>query len=69
MSLYSGWLSAATILSFAISLKRTGIADGWNELKVGRAMLWVATAIYLGNSYLNEDPIYAAVFVWTCFGI
>ena len=68
-SLYSGWLSVATILNTAFLLKNTGISDGWNERSWSIGMLCVAAGIYMVNSYLNEDPVYPAVFVWALFGI
>lgn len=68
-SVYSGWLSAATILNTSIVLKHSGIADGWNEELWAVIILWVAVAIYGVNSFLNNDPVYAGVFVWACFGI
>jgi hypothetical protein len=69
MSLYSGWLSTATILNVSGMLKRTNLADGWNEPLITVIMLWVAASIYIGNSFLNGDPIYASVFIWACAGI
>ena len=69
MSIYAGWLSTATILNTAGMLKRTGLADDWDEPLIAVIMLWVATSIYIGNSFLNRDPFYAAVFVWACLGI
>ena len=68
-SVYSGWLSAATILNTSILLKHSGIADGWNEELWAVIILWVAVAIYGVNSFLNNDAVYAGVFVWACFGI
>ena len=69
MSVYSGWLSAATILNTAVVLKNTGIADGWNERFWSILMLWVATAIYIGNAWLDSDPVYAAIYIWALMGI
>jgi hypothetical protein len=53
MSIYAGWLSAATILNFSISLKVSGAADGWNEAGWSVAILWVAVVIYCGNALIH----------------
>ena len=65
MSIYSGWVSTATIVSSAITLKLTGVATDWNETTWSVIMLWVATAIYGVHSFLNEDPIYGSILIWS----
>ena len=69
MSVYSGWLTAASILNTAVVLKITGIADGWNERFWSILMLWVALMIYIGNAWLDSDPVYAATYIWALMGI
>ena len=69
MSIYAGWLSAATILNTAISLKVSGAAKGWNEEGWSIAILWVAFVIYCGNALIHQDPVYAGVYIWACNGI
>ena len=68
-SLYSGWLSVATVLNTGFLLKESGITEDWNEAGWSIMMLWVAAAIYSAKAYLEEDPVYAAVYVWALFGI
>ena len=68
-SLYSGWLSVATILNTGFVLKGSGISEDWDEGVWSVIMLWVAMIIYCAKAYLEEDPIYAAVYVWALFGI
>ena len=68
-SLYSGWLSVATVLNTSFLLKESGITEDWNEAGWSIAMMWVAAAIYSAKAYLEEDPVYAAVYVWALFGI
>ena len=65
MSIYSGWVSTATIVSSAITLKLTGVATEWNETTWSVIMLWVATVIYGVHSFLNEDPIYGSILIWS----
>ena len=65
MSIYSGWVSTATIVSSAITLKLTGVATDWNETTWSVIMLWVSTAIYGVHSFLNEDPIYGSILIWS----
>ena len=69
MSIYSGWVSTATIVSSAITLKLTGVATEWNETTWSVIMLWVATVIYGVHSFLNEDPIYGSILIWSGFAI
>ena len=69
LSLYSGWLCSAFILQVSISLKKTGVSDGWDEATWTIIMLWVASVIFIGNSLLNRDAIFSAVFIWTCTAI
>ena len=68
-SLYSGWLSVATILNTGFVLKGSGISEDWDEGIWSVIMLWVAMMIYCAKAFLEEDPIYAAVYVWALFGI
>ena len=69
MSVYSGWLSSATILTVSSMLKMTDISDGWDEELWTVIMLWVAAFIYMGNSFIDENSIYPSVFVWALLGI
>ena len=69
MSIYSGWVSTATIVSSAITLKLTGVATDWNETTWSVIMLWVATAIYGVHSFLNDDPIYGSILIWSSSAI
>ena len=69
MSVYSGWLSSATILTVSSMLKMTGISNGWDEELWTVIMLWVAAFIYMGNSFMDENSIYPSVFVWALLGI
>jgi len=71
MSIYSGWLSTATILGAAIMLKTWGwsSANGDNEVIPTIVMLWVAFVIYCVNTFLNRDPLFGGVYIWACLGI
>ena len=71
MSIYAGWLSAASILGMGVFLQSLGMTDenGYNETAWSVAMLWVALAIYAANTYVNSDPLFGAVFIWVGLGI
>lgn len=71
MSIYSGWLTAATILGGSIMLKTWGWseANGYNEITPTVVMLWIAFVIYCVNTFLNRDPLYGGVYIWACLGI
>jgi len=71
MSIYSGWLTTATILGAAIMFKTWGFseANGWNEDAFTVALLWIGFVAYTVNTFLNRDPLFGSVFVWACFGI
>jgi translocator protein len=71
VSIYSGWLSTATILGAAIMFKTWGwsSANGDDEVIPTVVMLWIAFVIYCVNTFLNRDPIFGGVYIWACFGI
>ena len=71
MSVYSGWLTVASILSFSIMLEDAGMTDdnGWDEESWTIGMLWIAFLVFTLTTYLNNDPVYGAVLVWASFGI
>jgi len=69
ISIYSGWLSTATILGAAIMFKTWGWGKGDDEIIPTIVMLWVAFVIYCVNAFLNRDPLFAGVFIWASAGI
>lgn len=72
-SLYSGWITAATILNAAFMLKSMGVAypnieynyEGY--LSVGT--LWVGLIIYNLASFLERNPLYGSVYIWVLLAI
>jgi len=67
-SIYSGWLTAATILNVMFCLKAFGLyadpADKEAETKFGVAVLCFAECLYIGLSLWLRNPLYAAVWLW-----
>lgn len=73
-SIYSGWVTAATILNVAYFLKAAGLADpnilwGLDEEKITVAVLWVALVIYNLRAYWDRNPLYGSVFIWVILAI
>jgi len=69
-SLYTAWLSAATIVNLNVWL----YSIGWLGIGTGGVfftilMVIIAALIALAVFYLRQDYIYAAVFVWALIGI
>ena len=74
MTIYSGWLTAATILNLSMTLKWFGLNDSslpsWlDEERIGIAILYVAALIYNVASYFESNPLYGAIFVWVVVAI
>jgi len=73
-SIYSGWVTAATILNVTYLLKSLGVADpdipfGMDEESVTVVILWVALAIYNLKAYMDRNPLYGSVFIWVILAI
>jgi hypothetical protein len=73
-SIYSGWVTAATILNVTYLLKSLGLADpdipfGMDEESVTVVILWVALAIYNLKAYMDRNPLYGSVFIWVILAI
>lgn len=70
ISLYFGWITAATIINvatlfFDLGRYPFGLAmDQWAIVAVV-----VATAVYVAFGAWTSDAVYTAVFVWASFGI
>jgi hypothetical protein len=67
-SIYSGWLTTATILNVAFLLKSLGVDTGntnvSNEVFWSKIILSVAFVIYNAYSYQARNPLFGAVFIW-----
>jgi hypothetical protein len=65
ISLYAGWLTAATILNLAHMTKSLGIRteNGWNEVRAATIQIWIASVVYIAFGYCFRNPLYGAVFL------
>jgi len=72
-SIYSGWVTAATILNAAYVLKRIGVADPnipyFDEEQISVFVLYVAFIIYNWVAYNDRNPVYGGVFLWVLVAI
>jgi len=67
LSIYCGWITAATILNTAFLLKAFGVKGDdlpLTEEWFGIITIWVAFALYNLISFFERDPAYGAVFLW-----
>lgn len=67
-SIYMGWVTAATILNIAFALKSWGMSGDY-EVKVSVAILVVAEVIYCLFSFVENNPLFGAVYIWVLFAI
>jgi|TARA_B110000285_G_scaffold195272_1_gene225456 translocator protein len=73
-TIYSGWVTAATILNVSFLLKALGLADpnilyGFNEENLTETVLWVALVIYNLFAYSQRNPLYGSIFIWVTLAI
>lgn len=71
-SIYSGWLTAATILNSVALLKAFGVDEDTmsiDETNFGMVILCVACGIYMAAGYFYRNPAYAVVFIWVLIAI
>jgi hypothetical protein len=71
-TLYTGWVTAATILGVTFFLLSLGMKNpnaGFDESTWSVIILWVALVIYVAASVYERNPLYAAVFIWVVFAI
>jgi hypothetical protein len=66
-SIYSGWVTAATIINTTIILKSVGMEA--NEETWGVIILWVALVVYTLASFNERNFAYGAVFIWVLLAI
>jgi len=71
LSIYCGWLTAATILNVTALLKFYEFEgfDWYSEEAITITILYVAWFIYTLATYIELNPLYGAVFIWVCFAI
>ena len=71
LSIYTGWLTSATILNFTATLKEFGFSgfDWYSEEAITITILWVAFLIYTLAAFFELNPLYGGVFVWVAVAI
>ena len=73
MSIYAGWLTAATILNATIAIQRAGFMEPnlpfGTEQQWTAFTLWVALLVYEAGMISEKNPIFGAVFVWVLTAI
>jgi len=71
-SIYTGWVTAATILNATFLLKSYGVEGdnaGLTEDTWCVVILWVALCVYVLASFMERNPLYAAIFIWVLVAI
>ena len=73
MTIYSGWVTAATILNATFMLKRFGVADPnisfLNEEQWTVIILYIALVIYNLAASIEINPLFGSVFIWVITAI
>merc|ERR1712195_89892 len=69
-SIYTGWVTAATILNATFFLKSIGLEGTYEyEGTWTVIILWVALCVYILASFMERNPVYASVFIWVLVAI
>ena len=72
ISIYTGWVTVATILNVSFFLKSLGFKDpnaGFTENQWCPIILWIALVIYWTVTWLERNPAYGIVFLWAVIAI
>jgi hypothetical protein len=71
-TLYTAWVTAATIVNISIFLKAVGVKDpnsGFAESTWACIIFYVAWVIYTLVSFMERNPLYGAVYIWVVVAI
>merc|ERR1719163_460101 len=71
-TIYSGWLTVATILNIAFVLKYSGLSNaaaGIDESWWAVGTLIAVFGVYVFVSYMLKNPLYSCVGVWVLIAI
>ena len=71
-SIYSGWVTAATILNFTGLFQTYGMNDpnaGFSEVTWGVIIVFVALFIYILAAYRERNPLFGALYIWVLLAI
>jgi len=71
-TIYTGWVTAATILNTTFFLKSVGMKEGssgFPETTWVCIIFYVALVIYILASLMERNPLYGAIYIWVLFAI
>lgn len=71
-SLYSGWVTAASIVNVSIYLRSVGLKEpdiAISEETASIIIVWVAYAIYNAVIYYEKNPLFGLVLSWVAVAI
>ena len=60
-SMYSGWVTVATILNFSFCIQGLGFRIGVDAAEI---ILWGALIIFMTVCLFEQNPVYGAVYLW-----
>lgn len=67
-SIYTAWVTAATILNMATALWTSGVRKPEVDEEAGAiSMIVIALLVYMATTYVNGDPVYGLTFSWVTF--
>jgi hypothetical protein len=72
VTIYTGWVTAATILNTSFFLKSIGMKDpsaGLGETTWVVVILYVALVVYVLASFMERNPLYGGIYIWALFAI
>lgn len=61
-SIFCGWVTSATILNITYLFRIFGVSD---HEKVSIFTLWLAFIVYNAVTFVERNPVYGAVYIWT----
>jgi len=67
ITIYTGWVTAATILGVTYVLQCFGMDT--NESTWAVNILYIALFIYVLASFMERNPLYGAVYIWVLIAI
>jgi len=71
-SIYTGWVTAATILNTTFFLKSAGMKDpsaGFGETTWVVIIFYIALCVYVSASFYERNPLYGGIYIWVLFAI
>ena len=71
-SMYSGWVTAATVLNAFIMLKSLGgqtLGGVVTEEQLAIGVLWTVYALYAVGTFVGKNPAYGSILIWVAIAI